>query len=56
MLNGVNRKRKPLYCRNLYGQNKQTNNQQRLQNYTDQNRKKYETIIEEITLQLTQVM
>jgi hypothetical protein len=37
--------------------NKQTNNQQRLQNvYTDQNRKKYETIIEEITLQLTQVM
>ena len=51
---GVNRKRKPLtlyYCRSLYGQNKQP-----AKHLQHQNRKKYETIVEEIRLQLTQVM
>jgi pyruvate formate-lyase activating enzyme-like uncharacterized protein len=43
------------YCRSLYGSPKQTTNKatKRLQH---QNRKKYETIVEELRLQLTQVM
>jgi hypothetical protein len=48
---GVNRKRKPLtlyYCQVCMGK---TNNQQGYKF-----RKKYETIVEEIGLQLTQVM
>ena len=54
---GVNRKRKPLtlyYCQVCMGK---TNNQQGYKtSIQHQNRKKYETFVEEIGLQLTQVM
>ena len=54
---GVNRKRKPLgYCRRLYGQNKRQPTRLLLKRLQHQSRKKYETIVEEIRLQLSQVM
>jgi hypothetical protein len=53
---GVNRKRKPLYCRSLYGQNKEPATGLQNRRLQQQNRKKYETIVEEIRLQLTQVI
>jgi hypothetical protein len=57
MLDRVNRERKYLYCRSLYQIlcPKQTNNKA-AKRPQHQNRKKYDTMVEEIRLQLIQVM
>jgi hypothetical protein len=54
---GVNRKRKLLFCWSLYGQNKQpTRAYKATKRLQHQNRTKYQTIDEEIRLQLTHIL